>query len=214
MCPFTGRLRFGNHLPFSCITPLYFLVERPFNGCRRQAVTQIEGTRDGRWIMVGAGSLPEYRFLNDKVQWHMIEPSHSMAKKGERRSLKRGLKATWCLQKWEDYLSDGEVDGVYFSFILGIHPNPESALNKAWNLLKPGGVLLVLDLGLEKKGRWGPAILGKAFSYLVSRPAWSLKAWMAAHGTSKFESCGMGSGIWKSTKPNIESVANKPKENG
>ncbi len=194
-------MKFGGHLPFSLIAPFYFLVERPFNACRKHAVAQIKSGCDGQWIIVGAGTLPEYRFLNAGVEWHMVEPSKAMARKGKIRGQIRGLLQTWHYQSWEDYDKGVEVAGIYFPFVLGVHPRPEEALSKAWKILEPGGTLLVLDLGLEKEPYRGAKFGYRLISYLVSRPAWSLKAWMDKHGKAKFETLGMGTGLWICSKP-------------
>ncbi len=200
-------MKFGGHLPFSLIAPFYFLVERPFNACRKQALAHIGSNKCGRWIMVGAGTLPEYRFLESGVDWHLIEPSKVMARKGKKRSRKLGLHLTWHDQNWEDYDNPAEVEGIYFPFVLGVHPKPEEALTKAWKIIKPGGTLLILDLGLEKAPYKGVKFGYRIFSYLISRPAWSLKAWMENHGEARFESSGMETGIWICLKPIEETRA-------
>jgi S-adenosylmethionine-diacylgycerolhomoserine-N-methlytransferase len=41
----------------------------------------------------------------------------------------------------------GGFDAVYFSYVLSIIPEPLAALRSAWGLVRPGGVLAVVDFG-------------------------------------------------------------------
>lgn len=207
-------MKLGGHLPFSLIAPFYFLVERPFQSCRKQALDQTRATFEGQWIIVGAGTLPEYRLLNTGVEWQMIEPSKAMARKGKKRSQKIGLQHCWHHTRWEDYDPSEEVEGIYFPFVLGVHPRPEEALSKAWKTIRPGGTLLVVDLGLEKDAYQGLKWVYRLFTYLVSRPVWSLKAWMNQHGEAHFEPSSMGTGIWICLKVAEERRLVYPKQKG
>jgi len=88
-------------------------------------------------VDISPGMLRRAEQLRDKNRWHNIELSECDA---------------------ADYTAPGPVDGVLFSLSYNTMPHHRAVLRKAWQQLRPGGYLVIMDAKVPP-GFWGRLIL-------------------------------------------------------
>jgi ubiquinone/menaquinone biosynthesis C-methylase UbiE len=97
-------------------------------------------------VDISPGMLREARKLRDLNHWHNVELSESDA---------------------ADYTAPTPLDGVLFSLSYNTMPHHRSVLRKAWNRLRPGGRVVIMDAKLPP-GRAGEMILPFSLSAIHS----------------------------------------------
>ena len=129
--------------------PLYLI----FPPARRRAVAALRLAPGMTMLEVGAGSGRNLPYLLDAVgpEGAVIAVDASPGMLAEARKLVegRGWANVTLLQQDAAWLEvEAEVDAVLFSLSYSVLPEPEPALERAWDRLRPGGRLAVMDLGL------------------------------------------------------------------
>jgi len=82
-----------------------------------------------------------------------IDASEAMLGTALAKTHRAGVRATLACRLAEDLDQvrdlglDGGFDAVYFSYVLSMIPEPAAALASAWKLVRPGGMLCVVDFG-------------------------------------------------------------------
>ncbi|MFZ1333519.1 MAG: methyltransferase domain-containing protein [Flavobacteriales bacterium] len=153
---------------FDRIAGSYWLFERLFlipRSARTRAIGKLDLGRDDRVLTVGCGRFPE-----------LLELSNIVGPNGTVIGIDLSMKMLdgACLKNAEHQLNNTELfhanifnytnsrsfNAIYFPYSLTSFGEPHRLLEYAWNLLEPGGKLVVLDVQIPVRIRpWaGPAM--------------------------------------------------------
>jgi S-adenosylmethionine-diacylgycerolhomoserine-N-methlytransferase len=133
--------------------PLYLV----FPPARRRAVAAL-GLREGDTVLeIGAGTGRNFRYLLEAVgsTGTVIGVDASAGMLAEARKLveREGWSNVELVREDATLLQlDRDVDAVLFSLSYSAMPEPRSALAAAWQRLRAGGRVVVMDLGLTEGG--------------------------------------------------------------
>lgn len=136
---------------YKVFEPLYLI----FPVARRRAVAAL-GLKAGDTVLeIGAGTGRNFPYLIDAVgpSGGVIAVDASEGMLGEARKLveQHGWSNVSLQQQDAARLElDRNVDAVLFSLSYSAMPEPQKALARAWELLRPGGHLAVMDAGLTQ----------------------------------------------------------------
>ena len=150
------------------LAPWYALAEpsillRP--GFRRGAVERL-GLIDGQSVLeIGCGTGRNLRFLREAVGARGlasgVDVSPGMLARAQRTISRHGWRNVRLIEQDASTLSlDGPVDSVYFSLSYSVLPDRDATLDRAWEALRRGGRLAIMDARLPENllGRvLGPA---------------------------------------------------------
>nr|WP_243436006.1 methyltransferase domain-containing protein [Acanthopleuribacter pedis] len=125
---------------------------------RAELYQAIEAPEQGIWIDFGGGTGSNLEFLGDRIHRlkhvYLVDLAESLLKVAERRAEDRG----W--HNFEAVYADATtyrpeasplVDVVTFSYSLTMIPNWFAAIDHAYRILKPGGVIGVVDFYVSRK---------------------------------------------------------------
>lgn len=136
---------------YKVFEPLYLI----FPIARRKAVAAL-GLKPGDTVLeVGAGTGRNFPYLVDAVgpggTVIGVDASEGMLREARRLVEKRGWSNVRLQQQDAARLAlDRDVDAVLFSLSYSAMPEPQRALPRAWERLRPGGRLVVMDAGLTQ----------------------------------------------------------------
>lgn len=136
---------------YSTLEPLYLI----FPPARRRAVVAL-GLKAGDTVLeMGAGTGRNFRYLVETVgpSGKVIGVDASPGMLAEARKLidREGWSNVELLQQDATQLEVAQdVDGVLFSLSYSAMPEPRPALKRAWERLRPGSRVVVLDMGLTQ----------------------------------------------------------------
>ncbi|HET9154056.1 MAG TPA: methyltransferase domain-containing protein [Solirubrobacterales bacterium] len=136
---------------YKVFEPLYLI----FPVARRRAVAAL-GLKPGDSVLeIGAGTGRNFPYLIDAVgpSGGVIAVDASEGMLGEARKLVEQLGWSNVSLQQQDAARldlDRNVDAVLFSLSYSAMPEPERALEGAWQRLEPGGRLAVMDAGLTQ----------------------------------------------------------------
>lgn len=136
---------------YKAFEPLYLI----FPVARRKAVAAL-GLKPGETVLeVGAGTGRNFPYLVEAVgsggRVIAVDASEGMLREARRLVERRGWSNVSLLHQDAAQLQvDGDVDAVLFSLSYSAMPEPEQALASAWERLRPGGRLAVMDAGLTE----------------------------------------------------------------
>jgi ubiquinone/menaquinone biosynthesis C-methylase UbiE len=143
---------------YKVFEPLYLI----FPIARRKAVAAL-GLKPGDTVLeVGAGTGRNFPYLVDGVgpsgRVIGVDASEGMLREARRLVERRGWSNVSLLRQDAAQLRvDEEVDAVLFSLSYSAMPEPQRALASAWERLRSGGRLAVMDAGLTET-RFRPLI--------------------------------------------------------
>ncbi|MGN6276219.1 MAG: class I SAM-dependent methyltransferase [Solirubrobacterales bacterium] len=143
---------------YKVFEPLYLI----FPIARRKAVAAL-GLRPGDTVLeVGAGTGRNFPYLVDAVgpsgSVIGVDASEGMLREARKLVERRGWSNVSLLHQDAAQLQlDQEVDAVLFSLSYSAMPEPQRALASAWEGLRPGARLAVMDAGLTET-RFRPLI--------------------------------------------------------
>lgn len=143
---------------YKVFEPLYLI----FPVARRRAVAAL-GLRPGDTVLeVGAGTGRNFPYLVEAVgpsgKVIGVDASEGMLREARRLVERRGWSNVSLLQQDAAQLQiDQEVDAVLFSLSYSAMPEPQRALASAWERLRSGARLAVMDAGLTET-RFRPLI--------------------------------------------------------
>jgi demethylmenaquinone methyltransferase/2-methoxy-6-polyprenyl-1,4-benzoquinol methylase len=138
---------------YSTLEPLYLI----FPPARRRAVVAL-GLKPGDVVLeIGAGTGRNFPYLIDAIgptgTVIGIDASEGMLAEAEKLVRRRGWSNVRLVRDDAAKLElDGDVDAVLFSLSYSAIPEPRPALARAWERLRPGGRVVVMDLGLTEGG--------------------------------------------------------------
>jgi demethylmenaquinone methyltransferase/2-methoxy-6-polyprenyl-1,4-benzoquinol methylase len=138
---------------YSTLEPLYLV----FPPARRRAVIALGLNRGDTVLEMGAGTGRNFPYLVDAVgpNGKVIGVDASPGMLAEARKLidREGWSNVELLQQDATQLEVArEVDGVLFSLSYSAMPEPRPALARAWERLRPGSRVVVMDMGLTQGG--------------------------------------------------------------
>ncbi len=136
---------------YAPLEPLFLIFPR----ARRLAVAAM-ALRPGATVLeIGAGTGRNLPYLLDAVgpegRVLALDYSAGMLAEAERLVRRRGWRNVELLRQDAARLEiEGEVDAVLFSLSYSVIPEREKALARAWERLRPGGRVVVMDGGLTE----------------------------------------------------------------
>jgi ubiquinone/menaquinone biosynthesis C-methylase UbiE len=139
---------------YSILEPLYLIFPR----ARRKAVAAL-GLKPGDTVLeIGAGTGRNFPYLVDAVgpsgRVIAVDASQGMLAEARRLIDRRGWANVQLLRQDATQLQvDDDVDGVLFSLSYSALPQPQPALERGWERLRPGARVVVMDMGLTQS-RW------------------------------------------------------------
>ncbi|MCA9182101.1 MAG: class I SAM-dependent methyltransferase [Planctomycetales bacterium] len=124
---------------------------------REQLFQQIELPVGGTWVDLGGGTGANMEFIAEKVpklgQAYVVDLASSLLKVAENRFQKHGWThvqaVTADATQWQP--PTGQADVVTFSYSLTMIPDWFAAIENALRMLKPGGVIGVVDFYVARK---------------------------------------------------------------
>lgn len=133
--------------------PLYLI----FPPARRRAVAAL-GLKPGDVVLeIGAGTGRNFPYLREAVgptgTVIGVDASAGMLAEAQKLLQREGWSNVQLIHQDATQLELGlEVDGVLFSLSYSALPEPRPALAAAWQRLRPGARVIVMDLGLTQGG--------------------------------------------------------------
>lgn len=146
----TVSRRYDRLAPFIPLFDRLFFVPR---GLRRQAVDCLELRRGDSVLEIGCGTGNSLRALRDAVgpqgRVYGVDISPGMLSKAKARC----AAAHWrniALRECDaaDYQAPTPLDGVLFTFSFNTMPHYRAVLRNAWDQLRPGGRVVIVDAKL------------------------------------------------------------------
>jgi ubiquinone/menaquinone biosynthesis C-methylase UbiE len=134
---------------YSQLEPLFLI----FPPARRKSVAAL-GLAPGQTVLeIGAGSGRNLPYLLDAVgptgEVIAVDASPGMLARAQKLVERRGWSNVRLLLQDAAQLDvDAELDGVLFSLSYSVLPDPQAALARAWERLRPGSRVVVMDVGL------------------------------------------------------------------
>ncbi|HEY4778033.1 MAG TPA: methyltransferase domain-containing protein, partial [Solirubrobacterales bacterium] len=133
--------------------PLYLI----FPPARRRAVAAL-GLKPGDVVLeIGAGTGRNFPYLLGAVgptgAVIAVDASAGMLAEARKLAEREGWSNVQLLRQDATQLQiDRDIDGVLFSLSYSALPEPRPALARAWQRLRPGARVVVMDLGLTEGG--------------------------------------------------------------
>ena len=139
---------------YSTLEPLYLIFPR----ARRKAVAALNLKPDDTVVEIGAGTGRNFPYLIDVIgpagTVIGVDASEGMLAEAHKLIERRGWSNVQVLHQDATQLQvDRELDGVLFSLSYSALPDPRPALARGWERLRPGGRVVVMDMGLTHS-RW------------------------------------------------------------
>lgn len=148
---------------------------------RQELYSSIAVPHGGCWVDVGGGTGSNMEYLGENIQQlgqaYIVDLTPSLLKVADDRIAQRGWKNVKTLHADATTLTlpeDQLADVVTFSYSLTMIPDWFAAVDAAWRLLKPGGVIGVVDFYVGRK--WPEA--GRAKHAWSTRHFW--RTWFDA----------------------------------
>src|SRR6266496_2884009 len=129
-------------------------------GIRREATNQLHLCPGNRVLEIGCGTGRNLHLLHQAVgsEGHIygVDLSEGMLEKAKELRAKQGWENVSLIHSDAiNFSSPEEVDAVFFSLSYATIPHHKQVLEHAWNQLRPGGNLVIMDAKLPA------GILGK-----------------------------------------------------
>jgi demethylmenaquinone methyltransferase/2-methoxy-6-polyprenyl-1,4-benzoquinol methylase len=138
---------------YRTIEPLFLI----FPLARRKAVAALELEHGDTVLEIGAGTGRNFRYLVEAVgpggSLIGVDASDGMLAEARKLVERNGWSNVELLQQDAAQLQlDRQLDGVLFSLSYSVLPEPQAALARAWERLRPSARVVVMDVGLTKGG--------------------------------------------------------------
>ena len=130
---------------------------------RKDAVAHLGLTRGDTVLEIGCGTGRNFRYLRNAVgptgRVYGVDLSPGMLSKARALcAANRWDNIELCECDAADYAAPTPLDGVLFGLSYNTMPHHRAVLRKAWQQLRPGGHLVIMDAKVPP-GRWGRAVL-------------------------------------------------------
>ena len=132
-------------------------------GLRREAVDRLSLRHGERVLEIGCGTGRNFPYLQTAVgrtgKVYGVDLSSGMLRKARRLCEKHGW-GNFDLSQGDaaDFVAPEPLDAVFFSLSYNTMPHHLTVLRRAWNQLRPGGRLVIMDAKLPP-GRGGRLVL-------------------------------------------------------
>lgn len=134
-----------NRLRYSLYAPVYDLVGRRFDACRRHSLGLLAPRPGERVLLVGAGTGGDLPFLPDGAQALATDLTPAMLRQA-RRHARPGLRLLLAVMDGHALAApDQACDAVVLHLILAVLPDPVRCLRETARVLRPGGRAVVFD---------------------------------------------------------------------
>ncbi|MBI83071.1 MAG: SAM-dependent methyltransferase [Planctomycetaceae bacterium] len=130
--------------------------ERLLKG-RRELWQSIEVPENGHWVDMGGGTGSNLDYFGDSIKRldriYVVDLARSLLEVARRRASDKGWSHVDIVQDDATQFQPpaGPVDVVTFSYSLTMIPNWFSAVDNAFQMLRPGGILGVVDFFVSRK---------------------------------------------------------------
>lgn len=124
---------------------------------REELWRSLDVPQGGVWVDVGGGTGENLERLGDRLarlsKVYVVDLSRSLLEVARRRIADRGWSNVEALLADATNFSipEGSADVVTFSYSLTMIPDWFAAIDRAWDLLKPGGTIGVVDFYVSRK---------------------------------------------------------------
>ena len=134
---------------YSTLEPLYLI----FPPARRRAVAALDLTPGDVVLEIGAGTGRNFPYMVEAIGASgsivAVDASAGMLAEARRLVQRHGWSNVLLLQQDASQLEvDQDLDAVLFSLSYSVLPEPRPALARAWERLRPGCRVVVMDMGL------------------------------------------------------------------
>lgn len=124
---------------------------------REELYGKVAEGRGGVWVDLGGGTGANLEFIGAPIQQfervYVVDLASSLLEVASRRAEARGWKQVTAVTadatQWQP--AEGQVDVVTFSYSLTMIPDWFAAIDNALRMLKPGGVIGVVDFYVSRK---------------------------------------------------------------
>ncbi len=124
---------------------------------REELYAKIAENRSGTWVDLGGGTGANLEFIGPAISQfqrvYVVDLASSLLKVADKRAAERGWSqvraVTADATQWQP--EEGLVDVVTFSYSLTMIPDWFAAIDNAIRMLKPGGVVGVVDFYVSRK---------------------------------------------------------------
>jgi S-adenosylmethionine-diacylgycerolhomoserine-N-methlytransferase len=124
---------------------------------REELYRQIELPQQGIWVDLGGGTGSNLEFIKDRVpqlrRAYVVDLATSLLEVARKRFIANGWQHVDAIEgdatSWQP--PEGQVDVVTFSYSLTMIPDWFGAIENALRMLKPGGVIGVVDFYVSRK---------------------------------------------------------------
>lgn len=131
---------------FTLYSPAYDLVGNLFNSERRKAIDSLELKPGQKVLLDGAGTGIDLNYIPGNVEIHLSDITPAMLQKARRKAAKRGLTISVHLEdSMKLSFEDNSFDAVILHFIVAVVPGHEACLQEAERVVKPGGLISLMD---------------------------------------------------------------------
>lgn len=124
---------------------------------RQELWNAIEAPVDGVWVDMGGGTGSNLEYFGDRIarlkKVYVVDLSHSLLAVARQRMAERGWHNAQAVEADATIFqpADGPVDVVTFSYSLTMIPDWFAAIENALAMLKPGGLIGVVDFYVSRK---------------------------------------------------------------
>lgn len=124
---------------------------------REQLYQAIAAPDGGMWVDMGGGTASNLEFLGERIgglgKVYVVDLSTSLLAMARRRIADRGWENVEAVEADATKFrpDEGDADVVTFSYSLTMIPDWFAAINNAWEMLKPGGRIGVVDFFVSRK---------------------------------------------------------------
>ncbi|TWT58605.1 Demethylmenaquinone methyltransferase [Thalassoglobus neptunius] len=124
---------------------------------RQEMIQSIPVPEGGVWVDLGAGTGENAEHIGEPIsqlsKMYLIDLSESLLEQAQRRVDANGWTNVTpvCYDATQFVPEEGAADVVTFSYSLTMIPDWFRAIDHAWNLLRPGGVIGVVDFYVSRK---------------------------------------------------------------
>lgn len=137
----------GLQFAYTLLAPFYDgIIGRASRQWRQESLRELREVRGKNILIDGIGSGLDIPHLEPHAHYTGIDLTRAMLVRARRRATQAGREVT--LHQGDAMrlpYQDAQFDALIMHLIIAVVPNPERALAEAGRVLKPGGIIVILD---------------------------------------------------------------------